>query len=244
MRHSLPLLALAASVLLLSCQPPSLLEHQGQRGSGQQEQRASSPGRDIQSSQAAPETAHDLSRAEQLLADDKLEEAVAILQRVVAQAPGHLRARLLLGGALLELGKSGEAQAALSTAVDAWPHSAEAHLLLGYALLEHGERPAAVQQLQQALALITEPEQLVSAHLGLAATYEALQEHALANRHYAEALTIAPELREVLVHIQKALLWRGQAMVNDAPTGATRPGSTRRARIAAEVQKILKEHGK
>lgn len=185
-----------------------------------------------------------LVQAERLLTDGKVEEAVAILEQEVSRAPDQLQPRLLLGGAFLELGKVEQAERTLSRAVEKWPTDAVAHLLLGYTLLERGERQSALEHFQKVLELTDGLEQSISAHLGTASVYESLGDQERADHHYARALAIAPELRPVLMNIQKALLWREPTVTTGTDIGHPVPDQARRARIEAELEKLREEKEK
>jgi Flp pilus assembly protein TadD len=191
-----------------------------------------------------PEDDASLARAKQLAAAGQLKDAVAVLQQAVTRAPDQLQPRLVLGGVLLEWGKVSQAEEVLTIVVERWPTNATARLLLGYTLLERGERQGAVEQFQKVLELTDGLEQSLSAHLGLASVYESLGDQHQADDHYAQALSIAPELRTVLVNIQKALLWRPPTVTTGADIGHVVPDQTRRSRIEAELEKLRAEKEK
>lgn len=76
-------------------------------------------------------------------------EAVALLNKALADAPGHAEARLALAGALVASGRRAEARAALEAAPGSSPPQASAKLLAGL-LAEEGRSAEALDVLARA----------------------------------------------------------------------------------------------
>lgn len=240
MRTFLLLVLVLGSLTQSACHHAAEVGGQAQPGAPQSDAaRATLP-----SSPNAPEGGPSLAHAERLLAAGKLEEAVPILQHAVTRAPDQVQPQLWLGGAFLGLGKAPQAAQTLTATVEHWPTNAAARLLLGYALLEQGQSQGAVTQFEHVLQLPAALEQQVSAHLGLAAVYEGQKDQPRADRHYASALAIAPELQTVLTNIQKELLWRPPTVTTGTDIGHAVPDQARRARIEAELEKLRAEKDK
>lgn len=186
---------------------------------------------------------NDMARARRLITEGKAQEALAMLQRAMSLAPGVEEPSLLYGGALLQTGKAKKAAKHLKVTIKRWPKSSRAHLLMAHTLLLEGKNEEASKQFGQVLALTEDPEQQISAHLGLASVYEEREEQNQANRHYAKALAIDPGLRGVLVNVQKELLWREPQRVSGEKPRTRKSNKARRERIEAELRN-LRQGGK
>ena len=88
-----------------------------------------------------------------LLAEGKVDEAIAHFQRAVALQPNAADAYSNLGGALLEKGRVEEAVLQLRKAVQIQPDAANAQINLGNALARQGQFDEAVAHLREALRL-------------------------------------------------------------------------------------------
>ena len=178
-----------------------------------------------------------LATAEEMLEEGRAKDAIPILRREVKRSGNSLRPRLLLAGAYLEVGDIGNADRALSDAVGRWPEDAEAHLLFGYCRLDREEVEQARSELERALELSDDPSLELAAHLGLASIHDRLGDGDRADEHYARALAIAPETRDVLIEIQKELVWRPSVSVGKEGTWYS--DSRRRDRIEAALEELL-----
>jgi tetratricopeptide (TPR) repeat protein len=85
-----------------------------------------------------------------LLEAGDVREAVGVLRRGLLAQPRRLEGRLLLGAALVALGRFDEATREVRVALDLAPHSAAAHALLGEALLRQGDRERAIATFRRA----------------------------------------------------------------------------------------------
>ncbi len=129
------------------------------------------------------------------LRSGRFEEAVVLLQGVVARDENDADAQYHLGTALVELNRDATAVAALEYAVRARPSHPEAHERLGLALLRLGRASAARTALSEALRL---RPQLPGARHGLASLEDMLgsrrgrQMHTAANGRSSAASQFGP----------------------------------------------------
>lgn len=105
-----------------------------------------------------------LAKGHAALKADQAAQAVPLLQRAVACAPGHAGAHHLLGMALDRTGRAQEAATALLRAVQLDPRRTEAAVHVAGILLRRGNRTAAAQVLVTAAAAAAEVDP-VAAHL-------------------------------------------------------------------------------
>ena len=186
----------------------------------------------------------DVNHAEVLLAEGKVDKAIAELKKTVARAPNHPRSNLLYAAALLRQGNTHEAKRHLSRVVKKWPELSEGRLLMGYALVEKGEKRQALEQFQKVLELTRDSEERLSAHLALASIYEEDGDQAQANHHYAQALTIEPALRDVLTNVQKELLWHEPQSITGKDLGELESVKARRKRMESHLKRLRGEDSK
>jgi tetratricopeptide (TPR) repeat protein len=85
-----------------------------------------------------------------LLEAGDVREAVGLLRRGLLAQPRRLEGRLLLGAALVALGRFDEATREMRVALDLAPDSAAAHALMGEALLRQGDREGAIATFRRA----------------------------------------------------------------------------------------------
>jgi Flp pilus assembly protein TadD len=115
------------------------------------------------------------------------------------------------------------------------PQLATPHLLLGYVHHRRRDLPAAEQAFRAALKRSGEGRERIAAHLGLGAVLEQTERQAEADGQYAAAIAMAPELREVLIEIQKQHLLP-QPVAVETDRGEVSPSARLR-----EMEKILRK---
>ena len=93
-----------------------------------------------------------IARARILMADDRLESAVALLSIAVEGYPEHARAHRVLGDALLRGGRSQPASQAYRRAAELDPHDPESHAALAVLLSGLGDLDGAAGEADLALA--------------------------------------------------------------------------------------------
>lgn len=120
----------------------------------------------------------------------RFQDAVTLLQRVVARDELDADAQYYLGTSLVELKRDAAAVAALERAVSARPLHAEAHERLGLALLRLGHVPAACAALREALRL---RPQLAAARRGLTGLDDMVGSRRLRQGHPAARRRSAPD---------------------------------------------------
>lgn len=189
-----------------------------------------------------PQLQEPIAKAERLVAEDKLEQAMEVLKDVVDRSPEVLRPRLLLGTTLMQLGKNEDAAVILADVIKKWPKNSEAHLLLAYVRLDHGDKELARQGLQKVLEMTTNTDQQLAAHLGIASLYENDGLLTEATIHYGKALDIEPGLRDLLMTVQKQLLWRQPIATPGDNSGHTVPNQLRLEGMKDELKKLREGH--
>jgi len=137
------------------------------------------------------------------LRKQRFDEAGALLEDLLSQAPEHPDIWHWLGFVRWRQGKSGEAQQLMERALEAQPDNTTFLVNLGTMLASLGKPAAAVRHLQHALAV--QPN-LPSAHNNLANALRSLGQVDAAGRHYQAALAAQPDLPEAhnnLANIRK-----------------------------------------
>ncbi|HEX4229581.1 MAG TPA: tetratricopeptide repeat protein [Bryobacteraceae bacterium] len=99
------------------------------------------------------QTKSSVEKAWGLAANGQREQAVSLLQKVIASNPNDADARLLLGSLFMDAGRGQEAIAQLTEAVKLRPRSAEAQNALGEAYNSAGEAKAAREPFEKAVAI-------------------------------------------------------------------------------------------
>jgi len=94
-----------------------------------------------------------LSEAETAMRDGRIDEAEALLRRVVESEPESVAARHMLGLIALRRGRHADAIAEIGRAIAANPRFARAHVSLAMAQAAAGDRAAAEASYRQAIAL-------------------------------------------------------------------------------------------
>lgn len=97
-----------------------------------------------------------LREVRSLMAEEKFDEALAVVRRERALNPGDVRAHLIEGQLLLVLGRHDEALAAADQALNLAPANPDCHYLRGTVRIAKGETRAAEADLRQALVLAPE----------------------------------------------------------------------------------------
>jgi len=112
--------------------------------------------------------------------------AVATVEQLLADEPGHLDALLTLGNIYSLSGRVVDAREAFAQAINREPLCVEARVFGGLAELQAGELAEARAELGKALFL--EPS-LAIGHYLMAQVHERLKEHEAARRHYRNAIS-------------------------------------------------------
>jgi Flp pilus assembly protein TadD len=104
-------------------------------------------------SQMATANATTLARADSLLTQGRLDEAIGQYRELAERDPSRFEGHNKLGYALMRTGRSQEALAAIRRALELQPTNAEAHNNLGLALMQVGRPEEAVESLRTAAEL-------------------------------------------------------------------------------------------
>lgn len=152
-----------------------------------------------------------LALALDLLRQQRIGEAGAILERLLAEAPQQAVLHHWLGVVRWRQGQLGEARRLMQGALCTQPDNATFLINLGALLIAAGEPAAAAGHLQRAVAL--RPD-LPSAHNNLANALRSLRQIDAAGRHYQAALDLQPDLPEV--HNNLANIRKEQGSIADA----------------------------
>ncbi|HEY7410801.1 MAG TPA: tetratricopeptide repeat protein [Vicinamibacteria bacterium] len=89
---------------------------------------------------------------------ERREDALALLDQVLAAVPNHLGALVLRSDVLCALGRPGEALVYAREAVQGWPTAAVAHSALARCLEALGQAPEALQAAQESRRLLAGAE--------------------------------------------------------------------------------------
>ena len=150
----------------------------------------------------------ELQKAQDLLANGFLAEAVRILTQVVQDDPGNADAHLSLGTALALQGLRVESLKEIETAIHLSPNSAKAHNQLGVILSRFLDTDAARKAFEDALFL--EPD-FAEAHVNLALILAQTGELPLAHEHLDRAIVLYGAARAVArAYFLRAKVWSAQ----------------------------------
>lgn len=94
-----------------------------------------------------------LARADSLLTQGRVEEAIGQYREFVQSAPSQFEGHNKLGFALMQMGRAQDALASIRRAIELQPRNPEAHNNLGLALMQAGQNADAVASLQRAVEL-------------------------------------------------------------------------------------------
>jgi Flp pilus assembly protein TadD len=167
-----------------------------------------------------PSASPDVLRAERLLAEGKVTEAKAVLEKAVADDPDDARAWLDLGLAHEEAGNWALAEKAYRSATSLDPNFAEAFNNLGVLLREAGKLAEATAMLERAVAL--DPA-LAAARFNLALSYEELGNHEDAEHEYLATIEQLPNDPIPRINLAMMLLDAGRPDDAVAQLRAVRP---------------------
>jgi Tfp pilus assembly protein PilF len=141
-----------------------------------------------------------LKTAQEYLAEGKTQEAVNILEELLAQHSSQLKIMMLLAVALQKLPQPDlhRAKTLLCQADRLTPQNADVHLLLGQLYSKTKNESLALSEFKRTLSLSRDPATLVPAHLGLMAIYQRRKQTAEAQQEYNAAIKLAPEIKDII----------------------------------------------
>ncbi len=139
-----------------------------------------------------------LARADSLITQGRIEEAIGQYRELVQSQPSHFDGRNKLGYALMQVGRSQEALAAIRSAIELQPRNPEAHNNLGLALMQAGRHEDGVASLQHAVEL--KPD-YAEAHYNLAHAFIAVGRPSEAVGQFREALRVRPDWTPALASL-------------------------------------------
>ncbi|MDR3403476.1 MAG: tetratricopeptide repeat-containing glycosyltransferase family protein [Chthoniobacter sp.] len=137
----------------------------------------------------------------------RLAEAEEGCRRVLAVQPGSLRASVLLGNTLADMGRWKESAAAFQRALQLDPHRPQIHFNLGNSYARDGDLEKAIASFRQALAL--KPD-YAKAHTNLGAVLMEQNRLPEAVPHFQRALALAPGDPEMHFNLGIVLARSGQ----------------------------------
>ena len=150
----------------------------------------------------------ELKKAQDLLAKGSLEDAVAVLRRVVHDDEGNFDAHLLLGTSLALQGFRTESLHEIETAISLSPNSAKARNQLGVSLSRFLETGAARKAFEDALTL--DPN-FAEAHVNLALILAQTGELPLAHEHLDRAIGLYEATQPASrAYFLRAKVWSAQ----------------------------------
>lgn len=137
-------------------------------------------------------------RAEACLAARRPDEALALFDRVLADAPDDIDALIGRGRALNNLRRHDEAEAAFRTALARAPGDARLHNFLGHVLRAAGRAEEALQQFRAAVA--AQPD-LPVAHYNVGTVLAGQGDYAAAVEAFQRSITLGTETPAVLLNL-------------------------------------------
>ena len=149
------------------------------------------------------ETGNQLHKANYLIESQRFQEAIPLLQRLIAKEPETPLAYAQLGNCLLATKKYGETVPVLRKLVELNPDPPVPHFELAIALLATDDIPAAVTELQ---SVVEKVPKWTSARLMLATAY-------FQTNHMREAVTECEIVLETAPDLYEALILEGRALV-------------------------------
>ncbi len=178
-----------------------------------------------------------VTRAASLLQQDRLDQAIPLLQRAVQDYPESSWARVLLGRAWLRAGNLAAAGEMFREAVRRTPEAVEAQFYLGVVLSEQKDWEAAVPYFREAARL--KPDHAL-AWYNLGFCRQRQGDRAGALEAFRTAVACKPQFAEARVHIGELLAEEGQtAAALEQLRQATRlaPHDDRARRLLEAVEK-------
>ena len=139
-----------------------------------------------------------LARADSLMTQGRVEEAIGQYRELVQSEPSHFDGHNKLGFALLQAGRSQEALAAIRRAIELQPRNPEAHNNLGLALMQAGQNDEAVVSLQRAVDLKPDYSE---GHYNLAHAFTTVGRPGAAVGQFREALRVRPDWTPALASL-------------------------------------------
>ncbi|MGB6746357.1 MAG: tetratricopeptide repeat protein [Terracidiphilus sp.] len=150
----------------------------------------------------------EFKKAQDLLANGSLSQAVVVLRQVVRDDPGNSDAHLLLGNALALQGLRAQSLKEIETAINLSPDSAKARNQLGVVLSRFLETDAARKAFEDALSL--DPD-FAEAHVNLALLLAQTGELSLAHEHLDRALVLYGATQSAArAYFLRAKVWSAQ----------------------------------
>ncbi|MDD3654815.1 MAG: hypothetical protein PHO01_11685 [Desulfotomaculaceae bacterium] len=146
------------------------------------------------------ESYRQLTQAKEFLKEGRIQEATNELQKIINNDPHQVQAYLLLALALQRRSQPDEQKilAVLTKAVEIAPNNPDPHLLLAQSHSRLRANNQAIEEFQKTITLGGDISTLVSAHLGLMAIYKRLGQQEKAQREFANACRLAPEVKDLV----------------------------------------------
>ena len=182
-----------------------------------------------------------LDSARQLVSDDKMDEAIELVEKYAASFPEDLEIQICLAALQLENFQPEKAEKCVRKALQEKPDDSRANLLMGYCLQDMKKENDAVVYFQRTLDNSVAAEEIISAHLGLASIYEKQGKQQEAESHYEAVVSANPQMREVIRQVQKELLWERSVLTEEEGIGRLANDKKRRELIHSELEKLEKQ---
>jgi tetratricopeptide (TPR) repeat protein len=173
-------------------------------------------------SQMVTASATTLARADLLLTDGHLDEAIGQYRALTENDPSRFEGHNKLGYVLMRTGRSQEALTSIRKALELEPKNAEAHNNLGLALMQAGRPPEAIESLRRAAEL---NPQYAEARYNLGHALVAAGQPAEAAAQFRAALQVKPDWTPALA----SLAW----LESTEPQGVRNPDEALRLALRA-----------
>jgi tetratricopeptide (TPR) repeat protein len=173
-------------------------------------------------SQMVTANATTLARADLLLTDGRLDEAIGQYRELTENDPSRFEGHNKLGYVLMRTGRSQEALTSIRRALELEPKNAEAHNNLGLALMQVGRPPEAIESLRRAAEL---NPQYAEARYNLGHALIAAGQPADASTQFRAALQVKPDWTPALA----SLAW----LEATEPAGVRNPDDALRLALRA-----------
>jgi arylsulfatase A-like enzyme/predicted Zn-dependent protease len=149
----------------------------------------------------------EFDRARHMSMEGRLDEAIAVLEKIVAATNEFPAAGLLLGECLAQSGRLDDAKAAYRSVLAKRPDFIGARFSLGKILSQQGEFEQAESEFR---AFIKQNPEAEAAQFELGQTLAKMERFDEAIAAYREAVRLAPEFAAANVHLGELLVARGQ----------------------------------
>lgn len=181
--------------------------------------------------------AAELKKAYQFADDDKLEQALSQIDRVLKMQTNHLPALMARSRVLMRMNRARDAEQSIRQVLQLEPGNMDAKLILGYCYLDQKQWKTAENCLTEVANSEGTVRQRVSAYLGLASIYENQDQKELMSTCYREAMDLDESVAEILMQAERQFFWPKPIISDDERSSRPSPSVREIERIINDVKK-------